>query len=86
MKFSDEVSDDTADDESDFTFDSRSDFEDDLDDFLSSFELNGQWMGGSFTFTQASQGSILLSESVDYEITLTYYTWEFENIREISEI
>lgn len=63
-----------------------SDTADNSDDFLSSFELNGQWMGGSFTFTQASQGSILLSESVDYEITLTYYTWEFENIREISEI
>ena len=43
-------------------------------------------MGGKFTFTQASQGSILLSESVDYVITLTYYTWEFENIREIAEI
>ena len=56
------------------------------DDFVASFEENGQWMGGKFTFTQASQGSILLSESVDYEITLTYYTWEFENVREIAEI
>ena len=56
------------------------------DAFISSFEENGQWMGGQFTFTQASQGSILLSESVSYEITLTYYTWEFENIREIAEI
>ena len=56
------------------------------DAFISSFEENGQWMGGQFTFTQASQGSILLSESVNYEITLTYYTWDFENIREIAEI
>ena len=56
------------------------------DDFVASFEQNGQWMGGKFTFTQASQGSILLSESVDYVITLTYYTWEFENIREIAEV
>ena len=56
------------------------------DDFVASFEQNGQWMGGKFTFTQASQGSILLSESVNYEITLTYYTWEFENIREIAEV
>ena len=54
--------------------------------FESSFEKNGEWMGGTFTFTQASQGSIVLSESVDYTITLTYYTWEFENIREIAEI
>ena len=43
-------------------------------------------MGGRFTFNQASQGSILLSESVVYDITLTYYTWDFENIREIAEI
>ena len=56
------------------------------EDFISSFEKNGEWMGGRFTFTQASQGSILLSESVTYTITLTYYTWEFENIREIAEI
>ena len=63
-----------------------SDTADSPDDFVASFEQNGQWMGGKFTFTQASQGSILLSESVDYEITLTYYTWEFENVREIAEI
>ena len=56
------------------------------DAFISSFEENGQWMGGQFTFTEASQGSILISESVSYEITLTYYTWDFENIREIAEI
>ncbi len=63
-----------------------SDTADSPDDFVASFEENGQWMGGKFTFTEASQGSILLSESVDYEITLTYYTWEFENVREIAEI
>jgi len=43
-------------------------------------------MGGKFTFTQASQGSIVLSESVDYTISLTYYTWELENVRELAEI
>ncbi len=63
-----------------------SDTADSPDDFVASFEQNGQWMGGKFTFTEASQGSILLSESVDYVITLTYYTWEFENVREIAEI
>ena len=63
-----------------------SDTADSPDDFVSSFEKNGEWMGGRFTFTQASQGSILLSESVSYTITLTYYTWEFENIRELAEI
>ena len=63
-----------------------SDTADNPDDFISSFEKKGHWMGGSFTFNQASQGSILLSESVEYVITLTYYTWDFENIREIAEI
>ena len=63
-----------------------SDTADSPEDFISSFEKNGEWMGGRFTFTQASQGSILLSESVTYTITLTYYTWEFENIREVAEI
>ena len=63
-----------------------SDTADSPDDFVSSFEKNGEWMGGRFTFTQASQGSILLSESVSYTIALTYYTWEFEDIREIAEI
>jgi len=63
-----------------------SDMADSPDDFVSSFEKNGEWLGGRFTFTQASQGSILLTESVSYTITLTYYTWEFKNIREIAEI
>ena len=63
-----------------------SDTADSPEDFVSSIEKNGEWMGGKFTFTQASQGSILLSESVDYTISLTYYTWELENVRELSEI
>jgi hypothetical protein len=63
-----------------------SDTADSPEDFVSSFEKNGEWMGGKFTFTQASQGSFALSESVDYTISLTYYTWELENVRELSEI
>ena len=65
-----------------------SDTADSPEDFISSFEKNGEWMGGRFTFTQASQGSNLpgINESVSYTITLTYYTWEFENIRELAEI
>ena len=56
------------------------------DDFVTSFEKNGEWMGGRFTFTQASQGSNIpgIDESVSYTSTLTYYTWEFENIRELA--
>ena len=63
-----------------------SDTADSPEAFVSSFEKNGEWMGGKFTFTQASQGSIVLSESVDYTISLTYYTWELENVRELAEI
>jgi len=44
-------------------------------------------MGGKFTYTSESIGSsIALSESINYEITLIYYTWDFDNIREIAEV
>ena len=63
-----------------------SDTADNSEDFVSSFEKNGEWMGGKFTFTEASDSSALFSESVDYTISLTYYTWELKNIREITEV
>mgnify|MGYP001336968886 FL=1 len=64
-----------------------SDTADNAESFLLSFETIGEWMGGRFTYSQESIGSsIALSESIDYTITLTYYTWDFENIREIAEI
>ena len=63
-----------------------SDTADSPEDFVSSFEKNGEWMGGKFTFTEASDSSALFSESVDYTISLTCYTWELENVRELSEI
>ena len=64
-----------------------SDTADNIESFLLSFETSGEWMGGKFTYSQESIGSsIALSESIDYTITLTYYTWAFENIREIAEI
>ena len=60
---------------------------DNPDAFLLSFETKGEWMGGKFTYTQESIGSsIALSESINYEITLIYYTWDFDNIREIAEV
>ena len=64
-----------------------SDTADNAESFLLSFETIGEWMGGKFTYSQESIGSsIALSESIDYSITLTYYTWDFENVREIAEI
>ena len=58
------------------------------DDFVSSFEKSGEWMGGTFTYTSESVAADtpLTSESISYTITLTYYTWELEDIRELSEI
>ena len=66
-----------------------SDTADNPDAFLLSFETDGEWMGGKFTYTSEStlaDTSPLTMESLDYTITLTYYTWEFENVREIAEI
>ena len=59
------------------------------DDFVSSFEKSGEWMGGTFTYTSesvAADTTPLTSESISYTITLTYYTWELEDVRELSEI
>ena len=65
-----------------------SDTADSPEDFVSSFEKSGEWMGGTFTYTSESVAADtpLTSESISYTITLTYYTWELENIRELSEI
>ena len=56
------------------------------EDFISNLEVPGEWMGGTFTFSSSSTGSIILSESVDYTISLAMYTWDIENIREIQEL
>lgn len=62
-----------------------SDMADSSEDFVSSYEKPGEWMGGKFTYSSESFGSIV-GESVDYEISLTYYIWEFNDIREIVEV
>tara|TARA_B100001250_G_scaffold396147_1_gene401810 strand:- start:21 stop:737 length:717 start_codon:yes stop_codon:yes gene_type:complete len=61
---------------------------DNPDAFLLSFETDGEWMGGRFTYTSESTlaDNPLSPESLDYTITLIYYTWDFENIREIAEV
>jgi len=45
-------------------------------------------MGGTFTYTSESAlaDTPFTDENISYTITLTYYTWELENVREISEI
>ena len=63
-----------------------SDTADSPEDFIESYEASGEWLGGKFTYTSESLGSIALNDSIDYTITFTYYTWELENIREIVEV
>ena len=63
-----------------------SDTADSPEDFVKSYEVSGEWLGGKFTYTSESIGSIALNDSIDYTITFTYYTWELENIREIVEV
>ena len=63
-----------------------SDTADSADDFVRSYETPGDWVGGRFTYSSESIGSIALNDSIDYTISLTYFTWKFENIREIVEI
>jgi len=59
---------------------------DSAEDLVQSYETPGEWIGGRFTYSSESLGSIALNDSIDYTISLTYYTWEFENIREIVEL
>ena len=63
-----------------------SDTADSADEFVRSYETPGDWVGGKFTYSSESIGSIALNDSIDYTISLTYFTWNFENIREIVEI
>ena len=63
-----------------------SDTADSVDDFVQSYETPGEWMGGTFTYSSESIGALVSSESIDYTISLTYYTWEFEDIREVVEV
>ena len=63
-----------------------SDTADSADEFVRSYETPGDWVGGRFTYSSESIGSIALNDSIDYTISLTYFTWNFENIREIVEI
>ena len=63
-----------------------SDTADSAEGFVQSYEMPGEWMGGTFTYSSESIGALVSSESIDYTISLTYYTWEFEDIREVVEV
>ena len=64
-----------------------SDTADSAEDLIQSYQLPGPWIGGKFTYSSESVGSTIgLNDSIDYTISLTYYTWELENIREIIEL
>ena len=59
---------------------------DSAEGFVQSYEMPGEWMGGKFTYTSASAGSGISSESIDYTISLTYYTWNIENITGLPDL
>ena len=59
---------------------------DSAEEFVQSHETLGEWVGGKFTYSSESLGALITSESIDYTISLIYYTWEFDNIREIVEV
>ncbi len=63
-----------------------SDTADSAEGFVQSYETPGEWMGGKFTYTSESVGAVANPEEIKYTISLKYYTWEFEDIREIVEV
>ena len=50
---------------------------DSAEEFVQSHETLGEWVGGKFTYSSESLGALITSESIDYTISLIYYTWEF---------
>jgi hypothetical protein len=52
--------------------------------FVEGYETEGEWIGGTFTYDSGS--TITSDNSISYTISLKIYTWELENVRELSEI
>jgi hypothetical protein len=52
--------------------------------FVEGYETEGEWIGGTFTYDSGS--TITNDNSISYTISLKVYTWELENVRELSEI
>ena len=56
--------------------------------FIFSFEKEGEWLGGKFTYSSESSladTTPLTSENISYTISTTYYTWDLDKIR-VTEI
>jgi len=61
---------------------------DSVEAFFFSFEKEGEWLGGKFTYSSESSladTTPLTSENISYTISTTYYTWDLDNIR-VTEI
>ena len=50
-----------------------SDTADSPEDFIKSYEVSGEWLGGKFTYTSESLGSIALNDSID-SVSYTHLT------------
>jgi hypothetical protein len=54
------------------------------EDLVESYEREGEWVGGTFTYDSGS--TVTDDNSINYTISLKVYTWDIQNIREINEV
>ena len=57
---------------------------DTAEDLVKSYERNGEWIGGKFTYDSGS--TITNDNSISYTISLKVYTWDIQNLREVAEV
>ncbi len=57
---------------------------DTAEDLVKSYERNGEWIGGTFTYDSGS--TITNDNSISYTISLKVYTWDIQNLREVAEV
>ena len=53
---------------------------DNAESFVESYETEGGWFGGTFTYDSGS--TITNNNSISYTISLKIYTWDIQNVRE----
>ena len=53
---------------------------DNAEAFVESYETEGGWFGGTFTYDSGS--TITNDNSISYTISLKIYTWDIQNVRE----
>lgn len=53
---------------------------DSVEAFVGSYETEGEWAGGTFTYNSGS--TITNDNSISYSISLKVYVWDIQNVRE----